>query len=135
MRDCRTELVTALKVAIDAKTTGLTFYTKVPKDISYPFIYVTDISDIENGPKNAFYYEYDLSIEIVYKDLTDKAAMWATVNSIKEIFCNDAPFTLTGGFEIMQALLTDTTETEDLLNSQEVDTTTIRINFQIEDKN
>ena len=140
MKDCRTELVTALIVAINAKATGLTPYTKVPKGdaanpILYPFIYITDISDVENGPKNQFFYDYDLSIEIVYKNLTDKAAMWATVNSIKEIFCNDSPFDLTGGFEIMQALLIDTTETEDLLNSQDVDTTTIRINFQIEDKN
>jgi hypothetical protein len=135
MKDCRTQLITGLITAIDAKSTGLTVYTKVPKSIAYPFIYLTDIIDNENGPKNQFMYSYDVSLELVYKDLTDKAAMWTAVDKIKQIINNDSPFTITGGFKIMDMTLIDTTETEDLLNSQEVDTATIRVNFNIEDNN
>lgn len=135
MRDVRTQLVTGLKTAIDAKATGLTFYTKVPKGVTYPFINVTEIIDLENGPKNQFMYSYDVSLELVYKDLTDKTAMWAAVDKVKQIINNDSPFTITGNFKIMDMTLIDTTETEDLLNSQEVDTATIRVNFNIEDNN
>jgi len=135
MKDCRTSLVTALITAIDTQSTGLTVYTKVPKSVSYPYIYITEIIDTEDGPKNIYIYNYDVSLELVYKDLTDKSAMWAAVDLIKQIITNRTPFALTGGFYIMQATLIDTTEAEDLLNSQEVDTTTIRVNFMIEDNN
>ena len=135
MKDCRTSLVTALITAIDKQSTGLTVYTKVPKSVSYPYIYITEIIDTEDGPKNIYIYNYDVSLELVYKDLTDKSAMWIAVDLIKQIITNRTPFTLTGGFYIMQATLIDTTEAEDLLNSQEVDTTTIRVNFMIEDNN
>lgn len=140
MKDCRTSLITALITAIAAKSTGLTPYTKVPKGdavnpITYPFIYITNITDDEDGPKNQFIYNYDLDLELTYKDLTDKAAMWTAVDLIKQLINNDVPFALTGGFSIMELTLIDTIETEDLLNSQDVDTTTIRVNFMIEDNN
>jgi len=134
MKDCRTQLITGLITAIGTKT-AIDVYTKVPKSIAYPFIYLTDIIDNEDGPKNQFMYSYDVSIEIVYKDLTVKDNLWGTVNDIKGIITNGSPFTLTGGFKIMDMTLIDTTETEDLLNSQEVDTATIRVNFNIEDNN
>ena len=140
MKDCRTSLITALITAIDGQATGLMPYTKVPKGdaanpIAYPFIYITDITDVEDGPKNQFMYSYDLDMELVYKDLTDKAAMWTAVDLIKQLINNDVPFALTGGFSIMELTLIDTIETEDLLNSQDVDTTIIRVNFMIEDNN
>ncbi len=135
MKDCRTQLVTAFITAIDAKSTGLTVYTKVPKSVVYPYLYLTEIIDIENGNKNQFMYSYDVSLELVYKDLTDKTAMWTAVDLIKQIINNNVPFSLTGGFAIMEMTLVDTTEAEDLLNSQEVDTTTIRVKFDIEDNN
>jgi len=135
MRDCRTELITALKTAIDAKSTGLTFYTKVPKGVTYPFIHVTEIIDSENGSKQQFMYSYDVSIELVYKDLTDKTAMWSNIDKVKQIITNVTPFAIGGGFNIMAATLIDTSETEDLLNSQEVDVAIIRVNFEIEDQN
>jgi hypothetical protein len=140
MRDCRTSLITALITAISGQSTGLTAYTKIPKGdlsnpISYPFFYITNIADVENGPKTQFMYDYELDIEIVYADVTDKSVMWGVADSIKQLFCNGSPFALTGGFSIMQALLVDTVETEDLLNSQEVDTITIRMRFEIQDNN
>jgi hypothetical protein len=140
MRDCRTSLITALITAINGQSTGLTAYTKIPKGdfsnpISYPFYHITNITDVEDGPKAQFMYSYELDIETVYANLTDKAVMWGVADSIKQLFCNGSPFALTGGFDIMQALLIDTVETEDLLNSQEVDTTTIRMRFEIQDNN
>lgn len=135
MKDVRTSLVTALITAINAKATGATVYTKVPKGVVYPYIYLTNIVDSEDGGKNQFMYSYDLDIEVVYKDLTEKTAMWETVDSIKEIINNCEPFALTGGFKINSIELIDTDETEDLVDSQEVDVTTIRVNFDIEDGN
>ena len=135
MKDCKTELITGLITAIDAQSTGLTVYTKVPKSVVYPYLYITEIIDVEDGPKNQFMYGYDLSMELVYKDLTDKGAMWTAVGKIKGIINNKNPFSIGGNFYIMAMTLIDTTEAEDLLNSQEVDTTTIRVNFDIEDNN
>lgn len=135
MRDVRKQLAIGLKTAIDAKATGLTFYTKVPKSAVYPYIYVAEMFDIENGSKQQFIYEYEVTLQIVYKDLTDKSDMWETVDSIKQIINNNSPFTLTDNFKIMEATLIDTDETIDLVDSQEVDTTIIRINFMIEDNN
>jgi hypothetical protein len=135
MNDCRTELVTALITAINAQATGLTVYTKVPKSVTYPYLYLTEIIDTEDGSKQQFMYSYDVSLELVYKDLTDKTAMWSAVDKVKGIINNKEPFAMSGGFKIMAMTLIDTTEAEDLLNSQEVDTTTIRVNFEIEDNN
>lgn len=135
MNDARKQLIIGLKAAIDAKATGLTVYTKVPKSASYPFIYIAEIYDTEDGPKNQFMYQYDVTIQLVYKDLTDKSDMWDDVSTIKELITNRSPFAITGGFSIMDATLIDTDETTDLMDSQEVDTTIIRVNFQIEDNN
>ena len=135
MKDCRDELIVGLKTAVDGKSTGLTFYTKIPKGVSYPYIWVAEIFAIEDGPKGTFMYQYEVTLHITYDDITDKAAMWVAVDKIKQIINNDVPFSLTGNFAIMEATLIDTDETEDLVNSQDVDTTIIRINFMIEDNN
>lgn len=135
MKDCRTQLITGLKAAIDAKSTGLTFYTKVPKSASFPYIYVSELYDIENGNKKQFMYQYEVTLQVVYKDLTDKTSMWTAVDKIKQVINNDSPFSITGNFKIMEATLIDTDETIDLIDSMEVDTTIIRLNFQIEDNN
>jgi hypothetical protein len=140
MRDVRKQLVIGLITAINAKATGLTVYTKIPKGdasnpISYPYIFIAEIFDTEDGPKNKFMYQYEVTLQVVYKDLTSKLDMWTTVDLIKQIINNDSPFTLTDNFKIMEAILIDTDETEDLVDSQDVDTTIIRINFMIEDNN
>ena len=140
MKDVRKPLTIGLITAINAKSTGLTVYTKIPKGditnpISYPYIFIAEIFDIEDGPKNQFMYQYEVTLQIVYRDLTSKLAMWIVVDKIKQIINNDVPFSLTDNFAIMEATLIDTDETEDLVNSQDVDTTIIRINFMIEDNN
>ena len=135
MRDVRTELVTAFITAINAKATGLTVYTKVPKGVNYPFIYLTEITDSENGSKQQYMYSYDVTLEVVYANITDKTAMWSTVDKIKQIINNCEPFALTGNFKINAMTLIETIEREDLLDSQDVDVTEIRVNFDIEDNN
>ena len=140
MKDVRKQLSIGLITAINAKSTGLTVYTKIPKGdalnpISYPFIYISEIYDYEDGPKNQFMYQYEVVLEVVYKDLNSKIAMWTTVDKIKQTINNNSPFTLTDNFKIMESTLISTEETETLINSQEVSTTIIRMNFQIEDNN
>lgn len=135
MKDARTSLITALKTAVDAKSTGLTFYTKVPKDVSYPYIWVAEIFDTEDGDKSTFMYQYEITLHITYSNITDKTAMWTAVDKIKQIINNNVPFSLTGNFAIMECTLIDTDEIEDLVDSMDVDTTIIRINFMIQDNN
>ena len=90
MKDVRKPLTIGLITAINAKSTGLTVYTKIPKGditnpISYPYIFIAEIFDIEDGPKNQFMYQYEVTLQIVYRDLTSKLAMWIVVDKIKQI--------------------------------------------------
>ena len=135
MKDVRKQLMIGLKSAVDGLSTGLTFYTKIPKGISYPYIYVAEIFDIEDGSKQQFMYQYEVTLEITYKDITDKTDMWDAVDSLKGLINNNEPFSLTDNFKIMECTLIDTDEIEDLVESQNVDTTILRINFMIEDNN
>ena len=122
-------------IAQGDEATGLTFYTKIPKGVVYPYIYVAEIFDIEDGPKGTFMYQYEVTLQVVYSDVTDKTAMWTAVDKIKQIIVEGVPFAITGNFEIMEVTLIDTDETIDLVDSMEVDTTIIRMNFMIQDNN
>lgn len=135
MKDVRKQLAIALVAAIKAAIPGRNVYTKVPKGVTYPYIFIAAMYDIEDGPKNQFFYQYDTIIEVVYENVDAKDDMWDDVNAIKGLINNDVPFSLTDNFSIMQATLIETDETEDLINSLSVDITDIRVNFEIEDNN
>lgn len=142
MRDARKEIVSGLITAINAKLSGITVYTKVPKAVdnnavlaSYPYIYIAEIYQDETGPKNRFFYNYDILIQVVYKDLTSKVSLWTTVNSILEIVNNNVPFSLSNDFEIMEMTLISNSETEILTDTGILDIGLIRIMVKVEDNN
>ena len=140
MKDCRKYLLRALISSINGLSTGLIVYSKVPRGdsnnvVQFPYMYITEITDSENGPKNEFHYEYSVTIEIVYAGLNDRTTIWDMADKVKGIINNNVPFLLGGGFEIMQATIGTTNEREDLLGSTDVDVMSININFLIEDNN
>ena len=139
MKDCTKYLAKALVAAIKTKT-GLPCWTKVPKGddgnpTAIPYIYISGISNNEDGPKCAFHYVYSLNIEIVYAGLYDKLTLWNTVDEVKNIFSERVPFLLEGNFEIMTTRLVSGSEREDLFGSIDVDVATLVIEFLIEDNN
>ena len=141
MKDCRKELIKALITALKtALGTSIKIYTKVPKGdfsnpVAFPFVYITDIEDSEDGTKSQFIYDYRLTIEIVYSGLSDKAVIWETANKVKGIFNNCVPFALGDDLQIMKTEMTGTSESEDLIGSMEVDVIRVGVNFTIEDNN
>ena len=140
MKDCRKQLVKALITAINSVSDGVKVYTKVPKgdagnQVVFPYIYITEITDTEDGPKNKFHYSYSVSIEIVYAALFDKVAIWEMANKIKGLFNICKPFEMEDSFEIMQAAIEGSNEREDLMGSTDVDVLTVRILFLIEEPN
>ena len=101
-------------VAIAAKLPTFTIYTKIPKEsatyLTYPFIYITDISDIENGSKGSFIYEYNLVIELVYSGINDKTELWGNLSKLKEIVTNCPGISLDGDFKLQSLQLIGTDE-------------------------
>lgn len=133
MRDARKQIVSALITALSE--VGVTVYTKVPKDTAYPYIHISEIYQDENGPKNSFFYNYDILIQVVYKDLDSKVILWNTVNSVLAIVKNDASLSLADDFEVMETTLISNSETEIMTDTGILDIGLIRILIKVEDKN
>ncbi len=133
MRDGRKQIVKSLITALSG--VGVTVFTKVPKDTTYPYIHISEIYQDEDGPKNSFFYNYDILIQVVYKDLDSKVNLWNTVNSILGIIKNDASLTLTDDFEVMETTLISNSETEIMTDTGILDIGLIRILIKVEDKN
>jgi hypothetical protein len=133
MRDARKQIVSALITALSE--VGVTVYTKVPKDTAYPYIHISEIYQDENGPKNSFFYNYDILIQVVYKDLDSKVSLWNTVNSVLAIVKNDASLSLADDFEVMETTLISNSETEIMTDTGILDIGLIRILIKVEDKN
>lgn len=141
MRDARKQIVLALITAINAAASGITVYTKVPKGVdgnaalvTYPYIHISEIYQDENGPKNSYFYNYEVLVQVVYKDLHSKVSLWNTVNNILGIVKNDASLTLTDNFETMETRLVSNSETEILTDTGLLDIGLIRIEIVVEDK-
>ena len=136
MKDVRKYLVKGLIDKL-ATVTSLNVYTKIPKGdvsnpINYPFIHIADIRDNDNGDKSNFIYHYNVTLEIVYANLLSKLDLWATIDDVKEIITKCPPFYLDGGFKLMSMVLVDVSENETLINSEELDTAIIELEFIVE---
>lgn len=133
MRDCRKQLVKGLVTAINNVLSGISVYTIVPKNVTYPYIYISDIYQNESGPKTSYFYDYDVLVQVVYKDLTSKTNIYNSVNSILSIINNGTPFTLTDNFKIYSCELLSNNDTQILTDTGILDVGLIRIGFLIED--
>lgn len=140
MRNVKKELLTALVAAIKAALPTIPVTTKrIDSDTSdvtaYPYIYIGDVYQTENGPKPFYIYEIELLIQIVYKNQSSLTDLYATQNIVLGIFNHPKPFSLTGNFEIMENFLVNSNDTEIQSETGTLNVGLIRMRFMIEDKN
>lgn len=140
MKNCKVQLLTALVAAIKTALPTFKVRTKLndfdPSDnTAYPYIYISDVYQTENGPKDQYFYSVELLIQIVYKDVTDLGDLYATQNAVLGIFTHPKPFTLTGNFEIMENNLINSNDAEVKIDTGTLNIGLIRMNFDIQDKN
>jgi len=113
MKDARTALVTGLYTALtSACNAGV--YSRMPKaaDINYPYIQIGDIYDEENGPKDDFFFNYDVLINVVYKNQSSLAAFYADINNVKSTINNNVPFSIGSEFTILESTLISSSSSE-----------------------
>lgn len=140
MKNCKKELLTALVAAIKTALPTMIVRTKLndfdtSDNTAYPYIYIGDVYQTENGPKPQYFYSVELLIQVVYKDITDLADLYTTQNAVLGIFNNPKPFTLTGNFEIMDNNLINSNDAEVKIDTGTLNIGLIRMNFDIIDNN
>lgn len=139
MRNCKSELLTALVAALKTAISGMKVRTKINDfDISdnaaYPYIHISDAYQLENGPKNYHSYELEVLINVVYKDLTDLGALYTAQNSVLGLFNIPESLTLTNNFKVQETVLISSTDTEVKIDTGTLNIGLIRMRFTIEDK-
>ena len=140
MKSCKKELLTALVAAIKTALPAMTVRTKMidadtATNAAYPYIYISDVFQTENGPKDQYFYSVELLIQVVYKDVTSLNDLYTTQNAVLGIFNNPKPFSLTGNFEIMENNLVNSNDAEVKIDTGTLNIGLIRMNFDILDKN
>lgn len=134
MKDLRQILLTGLVPAI-ATATGKSCYTRMPKaaGATYPYIYISDIYQDEDGSKTSYRYKLDVLIQVIYQDVTSLTALFADMNNILSIVKNGvAPFALTGGHVIEGCELISSTTTEFQTDTGTQNVGLVRVLFTIE---
>lgn len=140
MRNCKGELLTALIAALKTAMPTMTVRTKLndfdtSSNAAYPYIYISDTYQNENGPKNYHAYDVELLIQVVYKDLTDLATLYTSQNSVLGLFNIPKSLTLTNNFEITETVLINSTDSEIKIDTGILNIGLIRMRFSIVDKN
>ena len=135
MRDARKQLVTALITDIKTRIPGSRVYTKLPKKLAYPYIYISEIYQDEDGPKNSYQYNYDVLIQVVYKNASDPSDRYDNQNAIMGMVDNASGFALTDDFSIMKTSLISNSESTDIkTDSGILDIGLVRLDFLIQDE-
>jgi hypothetical protein len=137
MRDVRKQLIKGLIGAINTKIPGRTVYTQIPKGdysdpITYPYIWISDIFQDEDGPKNGYMYNLDVLVQIVYSNASSLIPLWDDQDKVLQIIDNGNKFALDDGFEIMDMTLISSDSDEELTNTEKLNIGLVRINFMIE---
>ena len=134
MVEIRSILIPALKTAL-VTATGLTVYDSLPIHLDgtekTPCINISDIYDEEDGPKNKFHYNVNILLEVIHKSQTTLQTLYTSMNLVKGIVNNRVPFALTGGYEIMDCRLVNSTTTKATTAKGLMDIGIIRLVFRI----
>jgi len=133
MKDARTALVTGLYGALTTAC-DVTVYSRMPKSTSivYPYVHIGDIYVEEVGPKDSFQYNFDVLIEIVYKNQTSLTDFYDEIDNVKSVINNNVPFTIGSNFAIMEATLISDSSTEfEDGDGSILNVAAIRVNFYI----
>lgn len=140
MRDCRYQIVKALITKINEVLPNLEVYTAAPKPVNnngvkleYPYIYISDINQDEDGPKAHFYYSYTLLIQVVHKDEASKVDQWSNVGKVVGLINNGEDLDLDDDFEVMDFTLESNTEQEIQTDTGVLSIGLIRCKMNIED--
>lgn len=133
MKDVRNILIPPLITAIKAAT-GKDCYTRLPKaaGVTYPYIYISDIYQEENGPKTSYRYNLDVLIQVVYHNVDDLTNLFDDMNDILGIINNATPFALTSPHKIYSIELNNSTTTEIQTETGVLNVGLIRAIFDIE---
>ncbi|PNX45902.1 MAG: hypothetical protein BV456_13005 [Thermoplasmata archaeon M8B2D] len=139
MRNCKKELLTGLIAELKTALPGFTIRTKLndfdaSDNSAYPYVYVGEIYQNEDGPKNWYRYPVELLVQVVYKDITSLIDFYSTQNAVLGILDHPKPFTLTNNFEIIETELINSNDTEIKIDSGILNVGLIRIRFTIWDK-
>lgn len=138
MRNCKKEILTALVSAMKTALTGMTIRTKIndfdmSDNSAYPYIYISDLYQLENGPKNYHGYEIEVLIQIIYKDQTSLNNLYTSQNSVLGLFKIPQSLTLTNNFKVQETVLLSSTDTEIKIDTGTLNIGLIRMRFTIED--
>lgn len=133
MKDVRNILLTGLVPAL-ATATGLNVYTRIPKaaNVTYPYVYISDIYQEEIGSKTEFVYQLDVLVQIVYQDVDSLTGLFGKMDNVLSIINNGvAPFALTSPYKIEECSLNSSTTTEFQTDTGTQNVGLIRILFTI----
>lgn len=134
MNDVRSILITALTSSL-ATATGRKVYGQMPIHLEgtkvFPHIEISDISIQEDGQKNNFQYTVNVLLEIVHKNLASLSTLYNDMNNVKGIVNNSVPFSLTGGYSIMDCRLVVDNTTQASKEKDNFDIGLIRLIFRI----
>lgn len=139
MRNCKRELLTALVAKLKLAMPTMTIRTKINDfDISdnsaYPYVYISDLYQLENGPKNYHSYELEVLIQVVYKDQTSLIDLYNSQNSVLGLFEIPESLILTNNFKVQETVLLSSTDTEIKIDTGTLNIGLIRVRYTIEDK-
>ena len=139
MRNCKYELLLAFVAALKSALPTMIIRTKLndfdtSDNLAYPYIYIGEIYQNEDGPKNFYRYPVEMLLQVVYKDVTSLVDLYTTQNTVLGLINHPKPFSLTNNFEIIETELLSSNDAEVKIDSGVLNIGLIRIRFTIWDK-
>ena len=133
MKDVREILLKGLIPALQTAT-SLSVYTTIPKKASpvYPYIYVSDMYQEENGSKTSKSYKIDLLVRVIYKDVKSLSGLFGSINNVLSIINNGKPFEIGTQFYIESGTLISSSMTTELIETGKLEIGLVRLLFKIE---
>lgn len=106
MRDASKEILTAIVGAIGTVLPSVPAYTVVPPDTTYPYVLIGDPTQRPAGNKQHDISDYEVLIQLCYKQLTSRVSLLDTKNILLEKLAPKAPaFTLSNNFTVTMQVL------------------------------
>ena len=139
MRNCKSEILTALVAALKLALPALPVSTKKnwfenDSNTAYPYIYIGEVYQTEDGPKTWYRYNVEMLIHVVYKDVIDLADLYTSQNAVLGLINKPQSLTLTNNFEVINSELLSNNDIELQVDSGILNVGLIRVRYTIEDK-
>lgn len=134
MKDLHQILLKGLVPALTTAT-GKTVLSRIPKAKAqtYPYIYISDIYQEEEGPKTDYRYKLDVLVQVVYMDANSLSGLFTDMDNVLSIVKNGvSPFNLDSPYKIVECSLMSSTTTEFQTETGTENVGIIRLLFTIE---